>query len=51
VESQMPPTIADGVRQALASPELGPRARERVLREFPLEKRRDKLFELIDSLE
>ena len=42
IDSQEPRAVADGVRRAL---ELGPdgarRARERILREFPMERRRD----------
>jgi len=49
VDSFEPSALAEGVHRAFAVVEtIGPRAR--ILREFPLEKRREKLFELIDSL-
>ncbi|TAK34804.1 MAG: glycosyltransferase [Chloroflexota bacterium] len=44
-------SIAAGVRTALGmSAEWGQRARERILREFPLERRRRLLFQVIDDL-
>lgn len=45
-----PQAIADGVTRAMAlDAASGKRARERILREFPLEKRKAKLYELIDD--
>jgi glycosyltransferase involved in cell wall biosynthesis len=42
IESQEPRAVADGIRLALElGPEGGRRARERILREFPMERRRD----------
>jgi glycosyltransferase involved in cell wall biosynthesis len=47
ISSQSPESVADGIRRAL---ELGPnahrRARERILLEFPLERRRDALLRI-----
>ena len=53
IESQEPEAVADGVRRAL---ELGPdaarRARERILSEFPMERRRDGILRVVeDALE
>ena len=50
IESPEPRAVADGIRCALAAPELGQRARERIIREFPLERRREKLFGLIEGI-
>jgi glycosyltransferase involved in cell wall biosynthesis len=42
IDSQEPHAVAEGVRQALAlGPDGARRARERILREFPMERRRD----------
>jgi glycosyltransferase involved in cell wall biosynthesis len=50
IESQEPADVAAGVRRAL---ELGPdaarRARERILTEFPMERRRDGILELVED--
>jgi glycosyltransferase involved in cell wall biosynthesis len=50
IESQEPEAVADGVRQAL---ELGPdaarRARERILSEFPMERRRDGILGVVEE--
>jgi glycosyltransferase involved in cell wall biosynthesis len=50
IESQEPGDVADGVRRAL---ELGPdaarRARERILTEFPMERRRDGILALVQD--
>lgn len=49
--STEPAAIADGIRTGLTmDSESGLRARERIIREFPLEKRRRQLFELIEGL-
>lgn len=51
VESTEPGELAAGVRRAFQMAEtIGPRARARILHEFPMEKRREKLFALIDGL-
>jgi glycosyltransferase involved in cell wall biosynthesis len=50
IESQEPAEVAAGVKRAL---ELGPdaarRARERILTEFPMERRRDGILELVED--
>ena len=50
IESQEPADVADGVRRAL---ELGPdaarRARERILTEFPMERRRDGILHVVQD--
>jgi glycosyltransferase involved in cell wall biosynthesis len=50
IESQKPADVADGVRRAL---ELGPdaarRARERILTEFPMERRRDGILHVVQD--
>ncbi len=51
VDSFEPGAVAEGVRRSFARAEtIGPRARARVAREFPLDKRREKLFELINKI-
>jgi glycosyltransferase involved in cell wall biosynthesis len=50
IDSQEPAAVADGVRRAL---ELGPegsrRARERVLAEFPMERRRQRILQVAED--
>ncbi len=50
IESQEPGEVAGGVRRAL---ELGPdaagRARERILTEFPMERRRDGILQVVED--
>jgi len=50
IESQAPDQVADGVRRAL---ELGPgaarRARERILTEFPMERRREGILQVVED--
>jgi glycosyltransferase involved in cell wall biosynthesis len=50
IDSQEPAEVADGVRRAL---ELGPdaaaRARERILTQFPMERRRDGILQLVQD--
>ena len=50
IESQEPDQVADGVRRAL---ELGPgaarRARERILTEFPMERRREGILQVVED--
>jgi glycosyltransferase involved in cell wall biosynthesis len=50
IESQEPEEVADGVRRAL---ELGPdaarRARERILTEFPMDRRRDGILGVVED--
>ena len=51
VPSDQPADVADGIRRALeAGPDAPARARERVLREFPVELRRRGLYEAIEEL-
>lgn len=51
LDSQEPSDVAEGLRRALALDESwGRRARERITREFPLSRRREQLYALIDSL-
>jgi glycosyltransferase involved in cell wall biosynthesis len=50
ISSQRPEEVAEGVRQALAAgPEGARRARERVRREFPIERRREGLLRVVDE--
>lgn len=50
VQEGTPAAVADGVRRALNEGErLGRRARDRVRREFPLEERRKRLFDLVEG--
>lgn len=51
VDSAEPACIAKGIREALsADADLGKRARERVAREFPLSRRREGIYKVIDRL-
>ena len=46
-----PELLARGIQNALSyGPELGERARQRILDHFPLEKRRMRLLEIIDEV-
>jgi glycosyltransferase involved in cell wall biosynthesis len=50
IESQEPSAVAEGVRQALGLGEDGARrARERILREFPMERRREGILAAAES--
>jgi glycosyltransferase involved in cell wall biosynthesis len=50
ISSQRPEEVAEGVRRALAlPPEARRRARERILTEFPLEKRGEDLLAVVDD--
>ena len=50
VPTQRPEDVAEGVRRALAMPlEAHARARERILREFPLERRRERVLEVVEE--
>lgn len=50
IESQRPADVADGVRRALAlGPDAARRARERILRAFPMERRRDGILRVVDE--
>ncbi len=51
VERLEPQTLACAIEEALRNPSLGQRARERIIREFPLTKRRVELLQVITSLE
>lgn len=51
MDSAEPRSVAEGIRQALAADgELGRRAHVRIAREFPLSRRSEQLYALIDSL-
>ncbi len=51
VNSPAPEDVAEGIRRALDDESgLGQRARQRIVREFPLSRRRERLYALIDSL-
>lgn len=45
-----PKAVADAVREALAQPELGMKARERICENFAFERRRDALLEAIEAV-
>ena len=50
ISSQRPEEVADGVRRALAlGNEAARRARERILREFPLERRREGILQVVEE--
>jgi glycosyltransferase involved in cell wall biosynthesis len=50
ISSQAPDVVAEGVRSALAmGPEAHRRARERILREFPMSRRRESLVRVVDD--
>jgi glycosyltransferase involved in cell wall biosynthesis len=50
INSQRPEAVAEGVRRALElGPESGLRARERILSEFPMERRRQGLLGVVDE--
>jgi glycosyltransferase involved in cell wall biosynthesis len=50
ISSQRPEEVADGVRRALAAgPEGAARARERILAEFPMERRREGLLRVVEE--
>jgi len=50
VDSPEPAVIAEGIRHAMACDETWSRlARERIVREFPLERRRDGLYAVVDK--
>ena len=50
ISSQKPGAVAAGIRRALElGPEGGRRARERILREFPMDRRRDGLLSVVEQ--
>jgi len=50
IESQEPDEVAEGVRRALdLGPDAARRARERILSEFPIERRRDGILGLVED--
>ena len=50
ISSQEPGAVAAGIRRALElGPEGGSRARERILREFPMDRRRDGLLSVVEQ--
>lgn len=50
VQEHTPEALARGIAEALRRPELGPRARQRIIECFPLEKRRRELLAIMDAL-
>jgi glycosyltransferase involved in cell wall biosynthesis len=51
IDSPEPSDIADGVRRAMTLAEtLGPRARERIMSQFPLGRRGELLYQTIDAI-
>jgi glycosyltransferase involved in cell wall biosynthesis len=50
IESQRPTDVAAGVRRALElGPDAGPRARERILTSFPMERRRQGILRVVEE--
>jgi glycosyltransferase involved in cell wall biosynthesis len=50
IDSQAPEDVAGGVRQALdRGPDAAARARDRILREFPMERRRDGILQAVQD--
>ena len=50
IESQQPADVAAGVRRALGlGPDAARRARERILRSFPMERRRDGIQRVVEE--
>jgi glycosyltransferase involved in cell wall biosynthesis len=50
IESQRPADVAAGVRRALElGPDAGPRARERILTSFPMERRREGILRVVEE--
>jgi hypothetical protein len=50
IDSQAPEDVADGVRRALGlGPDAAARARERILTEFPMERRRDGILQAVQD--
>ena len=50
IESQDPRAVADGIQRALAlGPDAAKRARERILTEFPLERRREGILRVVED--
>ena len=50
IDSQAPEQVADGVRRALdLDPDAAARARERILTEFPMERRRDGILQAVQD--
>lgn len=51
IDSSEPKALAEGIRRALAAgSEWGRRARERIVHNFPLERRKEQMYQLIDLL-
>jgi glycosyltransferase involved in cell wall biosynthesis len=50
IESQEPAEVADGIRRALdLDPDAARRARERILTEFPMERRRAGILAVVED--
>ena len=50
IESQEPDEVAAGIKRALdLGPDAAARARERVLTEFPMERRRDGILQVVQD--
>ncbi len=50
VQERAPEALARAIAEALQRPEMGPRARQRIIECFPLEKRRRELLAIMDNL-
>lgn len=50
LEDRSPQAIAAGIQRAFAHPEIGQAARERILREYPLAKRREGLLAAVEQI-
>lgn len=50
VQERTPEALARGISEALQRPELGPRARQRIIDEFPLEKRRQAILDIVEQM-
>lgn len=50
VQERTPEALARGISDALQQPEMGPRARQRIMDCFPLEKRRRELLEAVEQM-
>ena len=50
IESQAPGEVAEGIRRALElGPDAAPRARERILTAFPMERRREGILQVVED--
>jgi hypothetical protein len=50
IESQEPGAVAEGIRRALdLGPDAAARARQRILTEFPMERRREGILSVVED--